>query len=49
MASLDALGWFTAPDRSTWRAWLETNHASSPGVWLVTYRKGSGMAQELTG
>ncbi len=22
-------------DRSVWRAWLEANHATSPGVWVV--------------
>lgn len=28
--------------REEWRAWLETNHASSRGIWLVYYKKGSG-------
>jgi uncharacterized protein YdeI (YjbR/CyaY-like superfamily) len=27
-----------------WAAWLEANHASSPGVWLRLARKGSGIA-----
>ena len=31
-----------AEDRKTWRAWLEANHASVPGAWLVTWRKGHG-------
>jgi pyruvate kinase len=26
-----------------WEAWLEENHASSPGVWLKIARKGAGM------
>lgn len=26
-------------DRESWRAWLEANHASSGGVWLVMNRK----------
>lgn len=30
---------FYAKDRETWRAWLEKNHATSPGVWLVYYKK----------
>ena len=30
-------------DRAGWRAWLEANHASSRGVWLVTGRAGSGL------
>ncbi|NMR29271.1 YdeI/OmpD-associated family protein [Crystallibacter degradans] len=28
------------PDAATWRAWLEENHDSSPGVWLVLHKKG---------
>lgn len=33
--------------RQKWRAWLEANHATSTGVWLVAYTKGSGK-QQLT-
>lgn len=33
---------FLAETRADWRAWLEANHAAAPGVWLVTYKKGSG-------
>jgi len=29
-------------ERATWRAWLEANHATSRGVWLVTWRSRSG-------
>ena len=29
-------------DRATWRAWLEANHDTSSGVWLVTWRTRSG-------
>jgi len=29
-------------DRSAWRRWLRDNHASSPGVWLVTWKKSAG-------
>ena len=25
-------------DRAAWRRWLQANHASSPGVWLVTWK-----------
>jgi len=25
--------------RAQWRQWLETNHATSAGVWVVTYKK----------
>lgn len=28
--------------RSQWRKWLEKNHFSSPGIWLVYYKKQSG-------
>jgi uncharacterized protein YdeI (YjbR/CyaY-like superfamily) len=31
-----------ADDRATWRGWLETNHASASGAWLVTWRRGQG-------
>lgn len=33
---------FYAKDRAEWRHWLEQNHASSRGVWLVYYKKDSG-------
>jgi uncharacterized protein YdeI (YjbR/CyaY-like superfamily) len=29
-------------DRADWRAWLEANHASSTGAWLVTLKKSAG-------
>lgn len=29
--------------REDWEAWLERNHAESPGVWLRLARKGSGL------
>src|SRR5687767_4573930 len=28
--------------RRDWRKWLEKNHSTSPGVWLVYYKKASG-------
>jgi uncharacterized protein YdeI (YjbR/CyaY-like superfamily) len=34
------------PDAAAWRAWLEANHQSSPGVWLVLHKKG-GQVTEL--
>jgi uncharacterized protein YdeI (YjbR/CyaY-like superfamily) len=27
--------------REEWHAWLEANHRTSPGVWLVTFKRGS--------
>ena len=28
---------------TAWRAWLEANHDTSPGVWLLIAKKGSGV------
>ena len=28
--------------RSQWRKWLEKNHSTSPGIWLIYYKKESG-------
>ena len=28
--------------REAWRRWLAANHASSPGVWLVSWKKATG-------
>jgi uncharacterized protein YdeI (YjbR/CyaY-like superfamily) len=36
-----------AVDRKSWRDWLAANHATSPGVWLIIYKKKSGK-QKLT-
>lgn len=30
---------YYAPNREAWRSWLVERHASSPGVWLVYYKK----------
>ncbi len=31
-----------AHGRVQWRAWLEANHKTAAGIWLVYYKKGSG-------
>ena len=31
--------------REAWRAWLEANHATASGVWLVTWRRGAGAGE----
>ncbi len=31
-------------DAAQWRAWLEANHATSPGCWLVTWKSSTGRA-----
>lgn len=28
--------------RDQWRKWLAEHHASAPGIWVVTYKKGRG-------
>lgn len=28
--------------RAQWRSWLEARHESSPGIWLVTFKKAAG-------
>ena len=42
MSALDDAPHVPADDRATWRAWLEANHATSRGAWLVTWRPRSG-------
>lgn len=36
---------FYAKDRKAWRKWLEKNHDSSPGIWLIYYKAKSGKAR----
>lgn len=31
-----------AKDRKEWREWLQNNHSTSQGIWLIYYKKGSG-------
>lgn len=40
--SIDAFPSIEARDRVAWRAWLRSEHRSSPGVWLVYHKKASG-------
>ncbi len=44
MSALDDAPLVHADDRATWHAWLETNHATAGGAWLVTWRPRSGRA-----
>lgn len=30
-----------ARNRQEWREWLEENHTTSPGIWLIYYKKGT--------
>ena len=36
---------YYAKDRREWREWLEKNAATSPGVWLIYYKKNSGKSR----
>jgi uncharacterized protein YdeI (YjbR/CyaY-like superfamily) len=42
VSALDDAPLVHADDRATWRAWLEANHATARGAWLVTWRPRSG-------
>jgi uncharacterized protein YdeI (YjbR/CyaY-like superfamily) len=42
VSALDDAPHVHADDRATWRAWLEANHATARGAWLVTWRARSG-------
>ena len=33
---------FHAETRAAWRAWLAANHAELPGVWLASWKRGTG-------
>jgi uncharacterized protein YdeI (YjbR/CyaY-like superfamily) len=44
VSALDDAPHVHADDRATWRAWLEANHATAPGAWLVTWRPRTGRA-----
>jgi uncharacterized protein YdeI (YjbR/CyaY-like superfamily) len=42
MSALDDAPHVHPDDRAAWRAWLEANHATAHGVWLVSWRRRSG-------
>jgi uncharacterized protein YdeI (YjbR/CyaY-like superfamily) len=44
MSALDDAPHVHADDRVTWRGWLEANHTTARGAWLVTWRRSSGRA-----
>lgn len=33
---------YHAETRAAWRAWLAANHESAPGVWLASWKRGTG-------
>lgn len=42
MGALDELEHVQVETRVQWRRWLQRNHSTSPGIWLVTWRPASG-------
>ncbi|MBI5679351.1 MAG: YdeI/OmpD-associated family protein [Methanobacterium sp.] len=42
MSKLDQFERFEAKNRKEWHNWLQQNHLTSPGIWLIYYKKGSG-------
>jgi uncharacterized protein YdeI (YjbR/CyaY-like superfamily) len=47
VSALDGKPMVEVYDRAAWRAWLEANHATSTGVWMVTARARRGAAAAL--
>jgi uncharacterized protein YdeI (YjbR/CyaY-like superfamily) len=43
MAAREELPVAAFASRAKWKAWLEKNHATSPGVWLEIAKKGSAL------
>jgi uncharacterized protein YdeI (YjbR/CyaY-like superfamily) len=41
MSNLDQLERYYPQSREEWRRWLEKNHQTSPGIWLIYYKKGT--------
>jgi uncharacterized protein YdeI (YjbR/CyaY-like superfamily) len=44
-SNLEAYEHFYPPNRAVWRQWLMDNHTTSPGVWLVFFKKDSGQSR----
>ena len=42
MGALDDLDHVQVETRAQWRRWLQRHHQTTRGVWLVTWRQGSG-------
>jgi uncharacterized protein YdeI (YjbR/CyaY-like superfamily) len=47
MSALDDAPLLQPADRAEWRAWLEANHATARGVWLVSWRPRSGRPPDV--
>lgn len=40
-SSNSQLGRYYPPSRKEWRNWLEENHTTSPGIWVIYFKKGT--------
>lgn len=40
MAKIDKFMQYEAKNRAKWHQWLLKNHLTSPGIWLIYYKKG---------
>ena len=47
MSALDDAANVQPEDRAAWRTWLESNHATTSGVWLVMWRQRLGQPTSL--
>jgi uncharacterized protein YdeI (YjbR/CyaY-like superfamily) len=48
MEQKNGVATFYAGSRAAWRQWLEENHRTEKSVWLILYKKGSGMPSIAT-
>ena len=48
-SKLDKLERVLVHDRQELRAWLSENHTTSPGIWLITFRKVTGKPRPVIG
>ena len=42
MSNKEPIPTFYAPDRKTWRRWLELNHTDTKEIWLIYYKAPTG-------
>lgn len=42
MSVINSYEQFYPSSRAEWRAWLQKNHATAQGVWVIFYKKGTG-------
>ena len=47
LAAMELTNTFHAPDRKTWRAWLEQNHNDAKEIWLIYFKAHTGQPSML--